>query len=37
VASLPSRRERARYVARCIAGFERGEPLPNLYDPERGY
>lgn len=37
VASLPSRRERARYVARCIAGLERGEPLPNLYDPERGY
>lgn len=37
VASLPSRRERARYVADCIARFERGEPLPNLYDPERGY
>nr|WP_246522724.1 glyoxylate/hydroxypyruvate reductase A [Neoroseomonas eburnea] len=37
VASLPSRRERARYVAGCIARFERGEPLPNLYDPERGY
>lgn len=37
VASLPSRLERARYVAGCIARFERGEPLPNLYDPERGY
>lgn len=37
VASLPSRRERARYVAGCIARFERGEPLPNLYDPARGY
>ena len=37
VASLPSRRERARYVADCIARFERGEPLPNLYDPARGY
>ena len=37
VASLPSRRERARYVADCIARFERGEALPNLYDPERGY
>lgn len=37
VASLPSRRERARYVAGCIARLERGEPLPNLYDPERGY
>jgi len=36
-ASLPSRRDRARYVANCIAGYERGEPLPNLYDPARGY
>jgi glyoxylate/hydroxypyruvate reductase A len=37
VGSLPSRRERARYVADCIARLGRGEPLPNLYDPERGY
>lgn len=37
VASLPSRRERARYVADCIARRERGEPLPNLYDHARGY
>ncbi|NMJ42346.1 glyoxylate/hydroxypyruvate reductase A [Roseomonas sp. JC162] len=37
VASLPSRRERARYVADCIARLGRGEPLPNVYDPERGY
>lgn len=37
VASLPSRRERARYVADCIARFERGETLPHLYDPVRGY
>lgn len=37
VASLPSRLERARYVAHAIAAFERGESLPNLYDPERGY
>lgn len=37
VASLPSRRERARYVAEAIAAFERGEPPPNLYDPARGY
>jgi glyoxylate/hydroxypyruvate reductase A len=37
VASLPSRRERARYVADCIARLERGEALPNLYDPARGY
>lgn len=37
VASLPSRRERARYVAEAIAMFERGEAPPNLYDPARGY
>jgi len=37
VGSLPSRLERARYVADCISRYERGEPLPNVYDPERGY
>ncbi len=37
VASLPSRAERARYVARAIAALERGETLPHLYDPTRGY
>ena len=37
VASLPSRRERARYVAAAIRGLGRGEPLPNLYDPLRNY
>ncbi|WP_431269848.1 NAD(P)-dependent oxidoreductase [Dankookia sp. P2] len=37
VASLPSRAERAGFVARTIAGFERGETLPNLFDPARGY
>lgn len=37
VASTPSRLERAHYVAGCIARFERGETLPNLYVPERGY
>jgi glyoxylate/hydroxypyruvate reductase A len=37
VASLASRRERVRYVAASIAAFERGEPLPNMYQPERGY
>ena len=37
VASLPSRMERSGFVARTIAGFERGEPLPNLFDPARGY
>nr|WP_202396853.1 glyoxylate/hydroxypyruvate reductase A [Pseudoroseomonas coralli] len=37
VASLPGRPERARYVAAAIADFEAGRPLPNLYDPERGY
>nr|WP_232478474.1 glyoxylate/hydroxypyruvate reductase A [Roseomonas rosulenta] len=37
VASLPSRLERARYVADCIARLERGEALAHVYDPERGY
>jgi glyoxylate/hydroxypyruvate reductase A len=37
VGSLPSRRERARHVADCIARHGRGETLPNLYSPERGY
>ena len=37
VASTPSRRDRARYVAALIAAHERGESLPNLYDPGRGY
>lgn len=37
VASTPSRRDRARYVAALIAAHERGEALPNLYDAARGY
>jgi len=37
LASLPSRLERARYVAEAIAAFERGEGLPNTYDHARGY
>ncbi|HEY8612547.1 MAG TPA: glyoxylate/hydroxypyruvate reductase A [Roseomonas sp.] len=37
VASVARRRERARYVADAIASFEAGGPLPNLYDPVRGY
>ncbi|MFC7610006.1 2-hydroxyacid dehydrogenase [Teichococcus aestuarii] len=37
VASMASRPERARYLAGAIADFEAGRPLPNLYDPERGY
>lgn len=37
VASMASRRDRARYVAAAIAAQERGEPLPNLFDPGRGY
>lgn len=36
-ASLPPRRERAAYVADCIARFERGEALPNLFSHEQGY
>lgn len=37
MASLASRRARAHYVADAIARFERGDALPNLYDPDRGY
>ena len=37
VASMASRRERARYVAEAIRSHEAGGPLPNLYDPARGY
>jgi glyoxylate/hydroxypyruvate reductase len=37
VASLPSRMERVGFVVRTIAGFERGAPLTNLFDPARGY
>ena len=37
VASLPSRAERARYIAAAIAALNRGETLPHVYDPARGY
>ncbi|WP_236033312.1 2-hydroxyacid dehydrogenase [Belnapia mucosa] len=37
VASLPSRAERAAAVVERIAAFERGEPLPNLFDHAKGY
>lgn len=37
IASLPNRRERARYVASGIADFVAGRPLANLYDHRRGY
>jgi glyoxylate/hydroxypyruvate reductase A len=37
VASFGSRRVRARHVAGLIEAFERGEALPGLYDPIRGY
>ncbi|GGC50235.1 glyoxylate/hydroxypyruvate reductase A [Siccirubricoccus deserti] len=37
VASLPTRAERATFIAAAIAAHERGETLPNLYDHARGY
>lgn len=37
MASMASRQARVRYVAAVIDAFERGEALPNLYDPVRGY
>ena len=37
VASLPPRRERAAWVAHCIAGIEAGQWPEKRYDPELGY
>jgi len=37
VASLPPRSERAAHVLGQIAAHERGEPLANAYDHDRGY
>ncbi|EHK68394.1 2-hydroxyacid dehydrogenase [Achromobacter arsenitoxydans] len=36
-AAIPDRKERARHTALLIAANERGEALPNIYDPQRGY
>jgi glyoxylate/hydroxypyruvate reductase A len=37
LASLPTRMERARFIVATIAAHERGEALPFLLDPARGY
>jgi len=37
IAAISEPRVAAQYVADRIARFERGEPLDNLVDPERGY
>ncbi len=37
VASLPPRRERAAWVAACIAGIEAGQWPEKIYNPELGY
>jgi glyoxylate/hydroxypyruvate reductase A len=37
VAGFASRPARARAVAKALIAYERGEPIPNLYQPERGY
>ena len=37
LASFGARRERARHVAAAIAAVERGDALPGLFDPRRGY
>ncbi|WP_431285333.1 2-hydroxyacid dehydrogenase [Humitalea sp. 24SJ18S-53] len=37
IASLAARGERARYVAQAIRDHAAGLPLPNLFDPEKGY
>lgn len=37
IASTPTRRGKVEFVANCIAAFEAGKPLPNVFDPVRGY
>ncbi|MBP0493218.1 2-hydroxyacid dehydrogenase [Pararoseomonas indoligenes] len=37
VASVARVKDRARFVADVITEFEAGRPVPNLYDPARGY
>ncbi|MGC4023907.1 MAG: NAD(P)-dependent oxidoreductase [Mesorhizobium sp.] len=37
IASSPTKLECTRYALDLIAAFERGDELPNLYDPTRGY
>lgn len=37
IAGFASRRARAEHVARAIVAYQRGEPLPSLYQPKRGY
>lgn len=36
-AATPSRRERARQAATVIRAIQNGEPVPHLYDRQRGY
>ncbi|CAB3716526.1 2-hydroxyacid dehydrogenase [Achromobacter kerstersii] len=36
-AAIPDRKERARHTALLIEANERGEALPNIFDPVRGY
>lgn len=37
IASTPTRAEKAEFVARCIGLNQSGQPMPNIYDPRRGY
>ncbi|MBJ3785375.1 2-hydroxyacid dehydrogenase [Devosia sediminis] len=37
IASTPTRAEKAEFVARCIGLNEKGEAMPNIFDPARGY
>ncbi len=37
IASTPTRAEKAEFVARCIGSNEKGEAMPNIFDPARGY
>lgn len=37
IGSMASIRRRAQFAANAIAAFQRGDALPNRYDPARGY
>ncbi|PTX35873.1 D-isomer specific 2-hydroxyacid dehydrogenase-like protein, partial [Allosediminivita pacifica] len=37
IASTPTKRDKAFYVADAIRSFETGDSLPNVFDPAQGY
>lgn len=37
IASTPTKRDKVVYVSDVVRKFEAGDPLPNIYEPDRGY